>query len=81
MLAITRMRPVCGSMATIAPFLPARALSAAFCPPGSRVVTTSRPSRSWLRSWEKIDWNSFSSPASGRFSDCSSPRRPLRRYE
>ncbi len=48
--AITRTLPVCGSSATIAPLRPASAAyGAPAAPSGSRLVTTSSPSRSLAR--------------------------------
>ena len=51
--AITRTRPVCGSIATTEPARPASAWSAVRWPAGSSVVSRSSPSRSLPRSSSK----------------------------
>ena len=59
---ITRTLPVDGSIATTAPFRPARPFTAASVPFRSRFVTTSLPSRSRLSRPDRIVANSFSLP-------------------
>ena len=75
-LAITRTRPVWGSIATTEPFWPPRASIAVRWAAASSVVITSLPSRSSDCSSEKIVPNSFSSPVSSSLRNASSPVLP-----
>ena len=74
--AITRTRPVWGSMATIDPLRPPRAWMATFWAWGSSVVITSLPSRLRSCSWLKIVPNSLSWPVRSALCERSTPARP-----